>query len=152
MSIEQRIRDAVTDFHDLITEGLDISSALGEASSANGLKKGVLEQHLSKAMPLHEIVMEIRREADRKQSYEVIYDAVLGHVSDAYKNWFKQPAQRQEEKRDRLEAALGHPPSSEELAQADAAERTIREQISIRFQMEMAREIQKVQSKTDVED
>jgi len=151
MSIEQQVRDGVTDFHDLIVDGLDVPSALLEASSANGLKDGVLEHHLSKSKPLQEIVDQIRHEAGRKETYEIIYDAVVGYVSDSYKNWFKQPAQRQQEKLDRLEAALGHTPSSEERAQADAAERKIREQISIRFQTEMARALRQAEPKTDVE-
>jgi hypothetical protein len=103
-------------------------------------------------MPLQEIVNEIRRETDRKQTYETIYDAVLGYVSDSYRNWFKQPAQRRQEKLDRLEAALGHPPSSEEQAQADAAERKIREEISIRSQREFARSLRNAEPRTHVED
>ena len=151
MSIEQQIRDAVTDFHDLIAQGTEIPAALAEASSANGLKDGVLERHLSKTMPLKEIVNQILIETGRKRTYEIIYNAILGYVSDGYRNWFKQPAQRQQEKLDRLEAALGHAPSSEEVAQADAAERKIREENSIRFQREMAREIRKVEPGTDVD-
>ncbi len=152
MSIEQQIRDAVTDFHNLIAQGSETSAALDEASSANSLKDGVLEHHLSKRMPLDEIVNEIRREVDRKQTYEVIYDAVLGYISDTYRNWFKQPAQRREEKLHRLESALGHPPSSEEQAQADAAERKIREEISIQFQSEFARGLRNAEPKTNAAD
>jgi hypothetical protein len=152
MSVEQQISDAVTDFHDLIAQGSEISAALAEASTANGLKNGVLERHLTKRIPLQEIVNKIQREANRKHTFEIIYDAVLGYVSDGYKNWFKQPPQRRQEKLDRLEAALGHPPSSEELAQADAAERRIREENSIRFQHEMARSVAKIERRRDAKD
>jgi hypothetical protein len=152
MTIEQQIREAVTEFHDLIVDGLDVSTALVEASSANGLKDGVLEHHLSKSMPLQEIVSQIRHEADRKQRYEIIYNAVLGYVCESHKNWFKQPAQRRQERLDRLEAALGHPPSSEEQAQADAAERKVREEISVRFQRDFARALRNAEPRTNVED
>ena len=152
MSIEQQLRDAVAEFHDLIAAGSEVSDALCEASASNGLKEGVLEFHLSKTMPLQDIVNEIRREAHRKQRYETIYDAVLGYVSDSYKNWFKQPAQKRQDKLDRLEAALGHPPSSEEQAQADSAERKIREEISLKSQREFSRALRNAQAKTDAED
>jgi hypothetical protein len=152
MTIEQQIIDAVTDFHDLIARGRDTPDALSEASSANGLKDGVLEHHLSKSMLLQEIVSEIRREADRKQTYEIIYDAVLGYVSDSHKSWFKQPAQRRQDRLDRLHAALGRAPTSEEQAQADAAERKIREEKSVRFQREFARTLREAEPKTNVED
>jgi hypothetical protein len=127
MSIEEQVRDALSDFRSMVSEGLAVEEAISTAAIENGIKPDVLRQRLERSKPLDEIVAAIRDDLSRGGRNRLIF-ATIARFCTIQRSWIERSPSIRARMMALLESDLGEPPSTIDQAFADKTYKRLRDE------------------------